>query len=391
MRRLFNHFIASLRERPFSYKTAYCRELAEVPHIDPQRLRDLYDGTEYLVGRVVLTDVIRRHRLPVPMTFVRHVVETATRYQLKNVMLLLRRRSSLRTLVRVAKHRLSQEDPLMRFLLIQAARAQEIDPNNLQIYANTEQAEFSEEEMRTWRLWRPLDDLIEAVNEAAEVAPDTLRLMLWENRPALAEELARDLADVFNIAPEEIDLLPPRRLASLLAKYVDLSYLLCQGLREGDFRPFELRLAEESRIQPPGVLLPPESTEKPTPPQRMTGKLLSRGNHEAPEEVFPEEQMLMPPAEEGPESPPRPAPVRIEDIAFDPAWIRWVPRTLAEELLIIPLHVEGDPPRHLTVGCGHGEHSVVIARLRALLGCVIHCVGLPERTVREAIRKHYRT
>jgi hypothetical protein len=401
VRRLFRNFILALREKPFSYKIAYCRELSETPHFDPRRLRELYDSTEYLVGRAVLVDAIRRHELPVPMTFLRHIATTGNRYFLKGLLLILGERKSLRTLVRIARHPLCQDDPLMRFLLIQAARAQDINPNNLEIYVNTEQAEFSEDEARTWRLWRPLDELLSRVNDSPDVDPDTLRLMLWDNRPALAEDLGRDLSDIFNIAPEALHGLPLKSLTSLLAKYVDLSYLLCQALWEGDFQPLEARLAEECRIQPPGILLPPEATDK--PPARRGGPpaTQSRGAPEF-EELYPEEQMLdrgegsdepledLGSGEEGaPVEPDEEAELTLDDIAFDPAWTRVIPHMLAEELLIIPLHVEGDPPRRITVGCARGDSESVARHLERRLGCRVECVDLPEALIREAILRFY--
>jgi hypothetical protein len=386
LRRLLHQFIASLRERPFSYKIAYCRELTPSASCDLGRLQALFESTEYLMGRVAIADAIRRHRLGVSSVFLRRMAETANRYQIKGLLLILRARRSLRTLVRVAKHPLCENEPLVRHLLIQAAKTQGVDPNMLGVHFNTEETEFSEEEIKTWRLWRPLDDLILAINDASHVPADTLRLMLFDNREVLAEELAHDLSDVLNIAPDEIPFLTRRRLVSLLAKYVDLSYLVCQALAEGDFRPLEQRLAGEERIQPPGVLLPPEATHR--LPQRQVSPPApgeeppSRGGVPDFGEVFPEEELLESDLSRDVVD------LSLDEIPFQPEWAKWVPRMLAEELLIIPLHVLGDPPERITIGCGHGDHRAVEARL-AGLGCEITITDLAETLVREAIQRFY--
>lgn len=388
MRRLLQEFIACLRERPFSYKIAYCRDLAIPAGLDIDHLRVLYDSTEYLMGRVVIADAIRRHQLPVDSTMLHHMASTGNRYILKDVLLALLDRRSPRTLVRVAKMRTCQEEPLLRFLLIRATRAQGLDPNAAGIPVNSEQEEFSEDEARAWSLWTPLDGLIAAVNDHAKVPADTVRLMLFENRETLAEELARDLSDVFNISPEEIRFLTRRRLISLLSKYVDLSYLVCQALSEGDFRAVEERLAQEARKQPPSVLLPPESIHQlPTREDKSHEPESPGGRGTFPEfdETFPEERLLDPghaPASHEPE------PLTLADIPFEPGWARIIPRVLAEELLVIPLRVEGSPPERITLGCATPETESIRARLRHL-NCELVFRALSEELVREAIRRSY--
>jgi hypothetical protein len=394
LRRLLTEFIAAVRERPFSYKIAHWCQ-TEPTGLDVERLRALYDRTDYLMGRVVLADAVRRHRLPIPDTFLRHIARTANRYILKNVLLTLRHLHSSRSLVTAAKHPICQDDSLMRHLVIEAARAQGIDPNHLDIYVNTEQAEFSEEETRTWRLWKPLDETLAAVNEARGIPADTLRLMLYENREPLADELARDLSDVFNISPREIPHLAQRRLTSLLMKYVDLSYQVSLSLAEGDFDSLEDRLAEESETQPPGILIPTSETDRgPTRQSDLVGMTKPREFEETSDDLFPEDSM-MEGEEEGDSragSPgsfgPGEAGLTADDIHFDPVWKRLIPRMLAEELLIIPMHVEGEPAKSITVGCGSRDHAAVFAHL-GNLGCAIHCVHLPANLVREAIRLHY--
>jgi hypothetical protein len=405
LRRLLTDFITAVRERPFSYKIAYCREVRGAT-VDATRLCTLYDRTDYLMGRTVLADAIRRHLLPVPMAFLGHIAKTANRYLLKDVLLTLQGRPSRGTLLQLAQHPLCQDDSLMHFLLLQAARAHGIDPNTVDLHIHTEQPEFTDAELHTWRLWRPLDEAIAAVNDLPNVAVDTLRLMLYDNREPLAEELASDLSDVFNIDPSEIRHLTSRRLVSLLAKYVDLTYMVCHALSQGDLALVEERLAKEGRIQPRGVLLSPGQTDAQS----------TRGGDQAPGEtedrglsptdaVYPEESLLG--ADEGldesldrptpPESIPpteestpgvEPFEIGIDDIHVEPAWTRLIPRVLAEELLVIPLHVEGDPPQSITLGCGSGDFRAITAHL-GNLGCSIHCVHLPGDLVREAIRRHY--
>ncbi|MBN1476959.1 hypothetical protein JXA47_09410 [Candidatus Sumerlaeota bacterium] len=384
MRRLLRDFIACVRERPYSYKIALCRQTGEISECDTERLRALHDTTEYMLGRVVITEAIRRHSLPVRPELLRHITDTGTRYLLKNILLALPGQPSLRTLVRVAKSPLCQDDPLMRFLLIQAARAMDFNPNNLEIYVNTEQAEFGDDEVRTWRLWRPIDELICAINDSTQMDTDTLRLSLFENDRSMAEELARDLSDVFHIGPDEIRMLTQRRLSALLSRYIDLTYLMCQALVDGNYGPFEARLREEDRILPPGVLF--HSDETPTARRSpsdsdLSGEAgLSRGQFPELEGMYPEESMIDPSASG--ETP------TLNDLTFDPAWVKWIPRGLAEELLIIPLAVEGDPPRRMHIGCALHDHSAIAARL-GVLGCEMSFTDLPEGLVREAIQTFY--
>jgi hypothetical protein len=384
VRRLLSDFIACVRERPYSYKIALCRETGEISECDAERLRELHDSTEYMLGRVVITEAIRRHTLPVNPELLRHIAETGTRYLLKNILLTLPNQPSLRTLVRVAKNPLCQDDPLMRFLLIQAARAMDFNPNNLEIYVNTEQAEFGEDEAHTWRLWRPIDELICLINDAGQMDAGTLRLRLFENDRSMAQELARDLSDVFHIGPDELRMLTPRRLSALLSRYIDLTYLMCQTLVEDDYGPLEARLREEDRNLPPGVLF--HSDENPAARRSsldsdLDGEAgLSRGQFPELEGMYPEESMIDPSAGEK-------APT-LNDLTFDPAWARWIPRGLAEELLIIPLAVEGDPPRRIHIGCALPDHSAIAARL-GLMRCELSFTDLPEALVREAIQTFY--
>jgi hypothetical protein len=386
VRRLLSDFIACVRERPYSYKIALCRETGEINECDTGRLRALHDSTEYMLGRVVITEAIRRHTLPISPELLRHIASTGTRYLLKNILLALPDQPSLRTLVRVAKHPLCQDDPLMRFLLIQAARAMDFNPNNLEIYVNTEQAEFDDDEVRTWRLWRPIDELICAINDSAQMDAGTLRLRLFENDRSMAQELARDLSDIFHIGPDELPMLTQRRLIALLSRYIDLTYLMCQALVGGDYDPFEARLREEDRNLPPGVLFHSDetsTTRRSSPGTDLSDEAgLSRGQFPELEGMYPEESMIDPSA--GAEAP------TLNDLTFDPAWARWISRGLAEELLIIPLAVEGDPPRRMHIGCALRDHSAIAARL-GVMGCEMSFTDLPEGLVREAIQTFYPT